>query len=335
HRRLPAVIPTPPVSASPFPNPKSQYCCLSRNFSAALTPLLPVQLPSRMETHLWYVVPDEVKSAPLLSKYMELLPQSERDHVLGFRGDQLQKSALLARTLVRTTIARYQVDGHLDPRSLRFKRNIHGKPEVEWETKDGFCPPPLQFNISHTSSLVACGVTMNSLIGIDVEEKRRRTKNNILAFAKRYFTAHEVEHLNAIPDSELQQQEFIKLWTLKEAYVKALGKGFSSSPFNTFTIRVNTAAQESFCLPLNQASSGIAVETLDSPQNLTNNWQFALLELMGSHYVAICLERQETGGAGKAFPIKLTARKTIPSVEDELVSGTNAVVTIGGSVTQF
>ncbi|CAI0391707.1 unnamed protein product [Linum tenue] len=301
-----------------FMNP--QYCCLSRNFSAALPPLLPVQLPSRMETHLWYVVPDEVKSAPLLSKYMELLPQSERDHVLGFRGDQLQKSALLARTLVRTTIARYQVDGHLDPRSLRFKRNIHGKPEVEWETKDGFCPPPLQFNISHTSSLVACGVTINSLIGIDVEEKRRRTKNNILAFAKRYFTAHEVEHLNAIPDSELQQQEFIKLWTLKEAYVKALGKGFSSSPFNTFTIR---------------ASSGIAVETLDSPQNLTNNWQFALLELMGSHYVAICLERQETGGAGKTLPIKLTARKTIPFVEDELVSGTNAVVTIGGSVTQF
>ncbi|CAN1134076.1 hypothetical protein LINPERPRIM_LOCUS16313 [Linum perenne] len=111
-------------------SPMNLRCCYSpRSFSTALPP---VHLPSRMETHLWYVVPNEVKSASLLSQYMELLPQSERDHVLSFRGDQLQKSALLARTLVRTTIARYQVDGHLDPRSLRFKRNIHGKPENRW-----------------------------------------------------------------------------------------------------------------------------------------------------------------------------------------------------------
>ncbi|CAN1277405.1 4'-phosphopantetheinyl transferase Sfp [Linum perenne] len=313
-------------------SPMNLRCCYSpRSFSTALPP---VHLPSRMETHLWYVVPNEVKSASLLSQYMELLPQSERDHVLSFRGDQLQKSALLARTLVRTTIARYQVDGHLDPRSLRFKRNIHGKPEVEWQSKDDWYPPPLHFNISHTSSLVACGVAVNSSIGIDVEEKQRKTKHGILAFAKRYFSAHEVEHLNAIPDLELQQQEFIKLWTLKEAYVKALGKGFSSAPFKTFTIRVNTAVNRSFHR-FNQ-ESGIVVESVDNPQNhLTNVWQFAVLELTGSHYVSICLETEKINGAGNAAPIKLTARRTIPFVEDELVSGTNSVVTVGGFVKQL
>ncbi|CAN0926596.1 4'-phosphopantetheinyl transferase Sfp [Linum grandiflorum] len=283
-----------------------------------------------METHLWYVVPDEVKSASLLSQYMELLPQSERDHVLSFRGDQLQKSALLARTLVRTTIARYQVDGHLDPRSLRFKRNIHGKPEVEWQTKDDWCRPPLHFNISHTCSLVACGVAVNSSIGIDVEEKQRRTKHSILAFAKRYFSAHEFEHLDAIPDLELQQQEFIKLWTLKEAYVKALGKGFSAAPFKTFTIRVNTATRGRFYE--NNQESGIVVESVDNPRNDTNDWQFAVLELRGSHYVSICLEKEKMDGGRNAGPMKLCARRTIPLVEDELVSGTNAVLTIGGFV---
>ncbi|CAN0900034.1 4'-phosphopantetheinyl transferase Sfp [Linum grandiflorum] len=280
-----------------------------------------------METHLWYVVPDEVKSASLSSQYMKLLPQSERDHVLSFRGDQLQKSALLARTLVRTTIARYQVDGHLDPRSLRFKRNIHGKPEVEWQTKDDWCRPPLHFNISHTCSLVACGVAVNSSIGIDVEEKQRSTKHSILAFAKRYFSAHEVEHLDAIPDLELQQQEFIKLWTLKEAYVKALGKGFSSAPFKTFTIRGNTADRGRFC-----ENNQIVVESVDNPRNDTNDWQFAVLELRGSHYVSICLEKEKMDVGKNAGPMKLCARRTIPLMEDELVSGTNAVVTIGGFV---
>lgn len=42
-----------------------------------------------------------------MNQYMELLSPCEKDHVLSMSGDQLKKSALLARALVRTTIARY------------------------------------------------------------------------------------------------------------------------------------------------------------------------------------------------------------------------------------
>ena len=58
------------------------------------------------ENHLWYVVPDEVKSISLLKHYSQILSPSENDKVLQMRGNKLQKNALLARTLVRTTIAR-------------------------------------------------------------------------------------------------------------------------------------------------------------------------------------------------------------------------------------
>lgn len=48
-------------------------------------------------------------------------------------------------------------------------------------------------------------------------------KNNILSFAKRYFTFEEVELLSAISDPEVQRHEFIKLWTLKvRRYIKGL-----------------------------------------------------------------------------------------------------------------
>lgn len=48
-----------------------------------------------------------------------------------------------------------------------------------------------------------------------MEEKTRKIKNNIIAFAKRFFSPNEIEVLSAISDPESQRQEFIKLWTLK------------------------------------------------------------------------------------------------------------------------
>ncbi|XP_011004221.1 PREDICTED: uncharacterized protein LOC105110760 isoform X3 [Populus euphratica] len=277
-----------------------------RSFSVSPCPTLPLQLPSPMETHLWFVVPDEFKSVSLLNQYMELLSPCEKENVLSMRGEQLQKSALLARTLVRTTIARYQINNRVvDPRSLKFKRNVHGKPEVsfhlliqkEWESDGGQCPSPLHFNISHTSSLIACGVTLNSSIGIDIEEKQRKIKNNILSFARRYFSLHEVEHLSAISDSEVQRQEFVKLWTLK--------------------------------------ASEVVVESSDHHERFTNNWQFGLFELASSHYAAVCMEKDKTRDAGVSGPMRLTVRKTIPFVEDECISGTDAVVPLAGLIEQF
>lgn len=207
---------------------------------------------------------------------------------------------------------------------------------MDWENADKWCPPPLHFNISHTSSLVACGVTVNVPIGIDVEEKQRRLKNKILAFAKRYFSPDEVKLLTAISDPEIQRQEFIKLWTLKEAYVKAVGRGFSAAPFNTFTVRARVTKMGGFHHfdTHHSEASEIVVESSDDAENLTSNWQFALLELAGSHYAAICMEKKNSTGGEASVPMRLTVWKTIPFVEDERLSGTAAVVPISGLIKQ-
>ncbi|KAJ7971574.1 4'-phosphopantetheinyl transferase [Quillaja saponaria] len=306
--------------------------CFRRNVFTASSPLPPVQLPSRMETHFWYVLPDEVKSTNLLNQYLELLSPCERESVFSMTGDQLKKRALLARALVRTTIARYQINRRGDPRSLKFRKNNYGKPEVDWQYTGDWSPPPLHFNISHTSSLIACGVTAGSLIGIDVEEKQRSLKNNILAFARRYFSPYEVEILTAISDPKIQHQEFLKLWTLKEAYVKALGKGFSGAPFKTFTIQIRDPINRGIHLPgrIDSEVPEIIVESPDKANKLSSSWQFALLELAGSHYAAICIEQERTAGGNGSNPMKLTMRKTIPFIEDECVSGTDAAIVIGG-----
>lgn len=58
------------------------------------------------ETHFWYVLPSEVKSESLLDQYLELLSPCEKQNILSLREGELRKGALLARVLVRTTIAR-------------------------------------------------------------------------------------------------------------------------------------------------------------------------------------------------------------------------------------
>ncbi|KAL2533526.1 4'-phosphopantetheinyl transferase superfamily [Abeliophyllum distichum] len=306
--------------------------CFDRKFFHSSPSLTPIQLPSPMETHLWYVIPREVKSESLLNKYLDILSPCEKENVFQMRGEEPRKNALLARALVRTTIARYQINSRVSPRSLRFKKNIHGKPELEWQFSDHGLSPSLHFNISHTSSLVTCGVTINSQIGIDVEEKDRTLKHNILSFARRYFSKDEVQYLAAILDPEVQRQEFVKLWTLKEAYVKALGRGFSGAPFKTFTIRYKGVTGGSFnpLEDLNPETLQIVVDSFDDPIELTSNWQFVLLELAGSHYAAICMENNVDIEGERTVPVKLTVWKTIPFLEDECVSGTDAVKRISG-----
>uniref|UniRef100_A0A7N0UBQ5 holo-[acyl-carrier-protein] synthase n=1 Tax=Kalanchoe fedtschenkoi TaxID=63787 RepID=A0A7N0UBQ5_KALFE len=300
--------------------------CLHRSISAP--PLVHVQTPSPGETHLWYILPGEVKSASLLDQYFQHLSPCEKENISSMGTEQLKKSALLARTLVRTTIARYQINSEISPSSLKFRKNIYGKPEVDWQHGDNRNQSALHFNLSHTSSLIACGVTSDSPIGIDVEEIQRRLTRDILSFACRYFTPDEVEYLSAISDSEVQKRELLKLWTIKESYVKALGRGFSGAPFKTFNVRYKTS-QKGGCGADDHfdSVSEILVEPVDpGDTNLPRNWQFKLLELAGSHYAAICTETNTVEGGSRLRKLKVW--KTIPFVEDECVSGTNAAVEI-------
>ncbi|KAF3783211.1 4'-phosphopantetheinyl transferase [Nymphaea thermarum] len=264
---------------------------------------------------------------------MEQLSLDEKENIYHFNDDKLQKHALLTRTLVRTTLVRY-TSSQLSPKSLEFKKNEFGKPELLWAKEKNWEPPSLQFNISHTPSLIACAVTSGAVIGIDIEEKQRKTRNNTLSFARRYFSPAEVQILEALTDPDVQQKEFIKLWTMKEAYVKALGRGFWAAPFRDFTIRFRaTEGLQSSSQPCSPPYTlETVLETSSSLDKFARSWRFALFELANTHYGAICMEREDHVKDEQGL-IRLKAWKTIPFLEDEFVSGTDAVIPISGLTT--
>ena len=91
-----------------------------------------------------------------------------------------------------------------------------------YKSKKLYIENEFSFNISHTKSYVALAITNDEKItniGIDIEKKREISNlNNLL----NYFTVREKE---AILNNTKKSEEFLKIWTRKEALYKAIGKG--------------------------------------------------------------------------------------------------------------
>jgi 4'-phosphopantetheinyl transferase len=92
--------------------------------------------------------------------------------------------------------------------------------------------PKVRLSLSHSRSFALFAIALDQCVGVDVEHLSGIADWE--AIAKRYFSTHECQMLFALSEQK-RSREFLSLWTLKEAYVKALGEGFSK-PFDSFTI---------------------------------------------------------------------------------------------------
>jgi 4'-phosphopantetheinyl transferase len=148
-----------------------------------------------------------------------MLDEAERTRANSFRFERDRNAYVAAHALARTMLSTHAPH---PPSAWRFSTNAYGKPEIV--TANG--TPPLRFNLSHTRGLVAAAVTLENDVGIDVEaiDATRLT----LDLAERYFAASEMDYLRRAPVDQ-QCETMFAFWTLKEAYVKAVGLGLSLS----------------------------------------------------------------------------------------------------------
>ncbi len=126
---------------------------------------------------------------------------------------------LVERNRARKRIGNALVRDHLD-RELpgidhgAMRRGPNGKP---------YLPPPFAhwgFNPSDSGDWQLFGLVEGADIGVDLEIRRPRPK--ALAIAQRHFPQAEVDWLQAQPDLD---HAFLRLWTMKEALFKAIGRG--------------------------------------------------------------------------------------------------------------
>jgi len=116
--------------------------------------------------------------------------------------------------------------GALGRSSCPLLRDASGRP---WLTQ----PPerPLWFNLSHTTGMVACALA-RAPVGIDVEGTV--DDRDWHGIASRYFHPDELAWIERAP-ANARRMRFTTIWTLKEAVVKAAGRGLAI-PLDGFAV---------------------------------------------------------------------------------------------------
>lgn len=147
--------------------------------------------------------------------------EEKKERISRFYRYEDAQRALLGDVLIRYAICKRL---GIRDRDLVFGTNKYGKPVLHK-------PNGIYFNISHSGHWVVCAVD-DSTVGIDVE----MIKPIDINIAEKFFSRNEYISLIS-QQEEMQLKYFYMIWTLKESYIKAEGKGLNI-PLNSFTIRI-------------------------------------------------------------------------------------------------
>jgi 4'-phosphopantetheinyl transferase len=174
------------------------------------------------ETHVW--IASAVNLEPAVLAALEVtLSSTERNQASKFRFVPDRTRYIFAHGVLREILSHYVAKL---PSQLTFVVNEFGKPSLENAGPDG----PVLFNMSHSEALVIVAVTLDCCVGVDTEFIR--PIEDIDSLAQRFFTTSEQALVQAAPTDQ-KEHIFYRCWTRKEAYIKAIGKGFSI-PLDSF-----------------------------------------------------------------------------------------------------
>lgn len=140
--------------------------------------------------------------------------ERERRSRLRFVPDRMRYT--LAHALLRQTLSAH---ADLPPDDWRFETEQAGKPLL---SASQFESHGLHFSLSHAGSIAACAVTRLGPVGIDVEPLKNI--EDIDSLIPTVLAKDEQQQLDDCDVLE-RQRRFLTFWTLKEAFVKALGSG--------------------------------------------------------------------------------------------------------------
>ncbi len=152
-------------------------------------------------------------------KLLTEIPEERRKRIQNCKDLETKKQLLSAGLLLKRVLEKHGVE------QFPMRKGIHGKPEVSG----------IQFNLSHTSGLVLCAIGTKP-VGCDAE----KIKTVPSKIAERFFCEREKIHLDACGD--FYAEEFFRMWTIKESYIKMTGEGMHL-PMQEFEVRIDTEVQ--------------------------------------------------------------------------------------------
>lgn len=172
------------------------------------------------KVHVWLANLTAQNSAE--EGYLSFLSEDEIKRANRFHFAIHKRRFIVARATLRKLLSLYLA---CPPEIIQFGYGTHHKPKVI-EPKTN-----IYFNLSHSEDMALFAFTLNHELGIDIEKVSDRHDPEI---AERYFSPEENKILQL---SGNKLTDFYRLWTRKEALIKALGEGLSV-PLNSFSVNL-------------------------------------------------------------------------------------------------
>ncbi len=147
-------------------------------------------------------------SDSLFETFLSSLPEAIQESIMRFKFMKDRKLKLLGRLLIKYYHHINNISYHVSDIQFTDK----GKPYLE---------QGIEFNISHSGKIVMVGFS-DYKIGVDIE------KESGVGVDETYVFFHPDE-IKWIKDQPFPKKAFLRLWTRKEAYLKATGTGISNN----------------------------------------------------------------------------------------------------------
>ena len=218
------------------------------------------------QVHVWFCQPSLIHDVRKLAEYEAVLSNQEAERYRRFQFDKDRRGYLVAHALLRHALSKY---AGLPASQWQFDIGEHGKPALQSSVL-----PDLHFNLTHTEDLAACVISSGRRCGIDAENVHR--KNRLDAVARRMFAEEELAQL----DEKNIVTQFYAFWTLREAYLKALGTGLAGS-------------SKDFYFDVKQCKQGVELHCRNALYGDAENWQFSLFEPTPVHVLAVGVESRD------------------------------------------
>lgn len=196
------------------------------------------------------------------------LSAEEKERAERFKFQKDYKLYTAGKIMARKIIGSYF---DVKPEKVRFRIDEYDRPHLQYPEKGNF-----DFNISHSGDFVVLAIS-DSRVGIDVE----RIKPIDLNIAEDCF--HEKERVYLQSDQGRLFENFYKIWTLKESFIKAIGEGLSC-PLKNFYFEFKG----------NEIKHRIMEHE--------SIWQFRLYDFDRNYKLSLCLD-------GNQFPDKVNETK--------------------------
>jgi 4'-phosphopantetheinyl transferase len=191
---------------------------------------------------IWYAwVGDHAADIERFSR--DLLSADEQRHLAGYRVREAAERYVVTRSLVRAVLSERLA---ISPREIRVDRTDAGKPVIA---------DAMHFNVSHSGDLILMAISDERAVGVDIE--RKREVQRVEAMLRRWLTSDEQAAYVSLHDAGASPSEaFLRLWSLKEARLKALGVGISGAS------RARLDIVEAF--PLDELLAGLSAQRADA-----------------------------------------------------------------------